>query len=452
MENLGHGLSRVAVIGAGWAGLAAAVSLAERGTCVAVFEAARSLGGRARRVSIDGVDLDNGQHILIGAYRDALAMMRKVGSDPDQLLLRLPLEFRYADGFHLRAPRLPYPFNLLAALLGAKGLDLKQALGALRFMATLVASGFRIEPDRSVAQLLDEQAQDAALRLHLWEPLCVSALNTPADAASAQIFAKVLRDGLTGSRGASDLLFARTDLGRLFPEPAAAYVKARGGTVALGSPVRAVVRERAGFRLDDGPENYQAVILACAPQHAASLLRGFPELEATRLAIEELDYQPIVTCYLQYEESISLPAPMLGFSGGIAQWVFDRGRLGGPKGLLAAVISASGAHDELTKEELTGRIGLELEAALGELPMPLWSQVITEKRATFSCRPALARPGGATAVPGLLLAGDYVASDHPGTLEAAVRSGIAAAALLRARSPEGRDALSSAVDTRNRHP
>jgi uncharacterized protein with NAD-binding domain and iron-sulfur cluster len=118
---------------------------------------------------------------------------------------------------------------------------------------------------------------------------------------------------------------------------------------------------------------------------------------------------------------------MLGFSGGIVQWVFDRGRLGGPKGLLAAVISASGAHEDLPKEALVSRIETELKTALGSLPGPSWSQVITEKRATFSCRPALVRPQGATSVPGLFLAGDYVASDYPGTLEAAVRSGIAAA-------------------------
>jgi uncharacterized protein with NAD-binding domain and iron-sulfur cluster len=118
---------------------------------------------------------------------------------------------------------------------------------------------------------------------------------------------------------------------------------------------------------------------------------------------------------------------MLGFKGGMLQWVFDRGKLGGPKGLLAAVISASGAHQELSKEELTARIEIELKAALGELPPVQWSQLITEKRATFSCTPALARPRVVTAIPRLLLAGDYVASDYPGTLEAAVRSGIAAA-------------------------
>ena len=113
LADVGH---RVAVVGAGWAGLAAAATLAERGHPVTVFEASRSLGGRARRVTIDGVDLDNGQHILIGAYAEALRLMRLVGADPERLLVRLPLELRYASGFHLRAPPLPAPLHLLAGL------------------------------------------------------------------------------------------------------------------------------------------------------------------------------------------------------------------------------------------------------------------------------------------------------------------------------------------------
>jgi squalene-associated FAD-dependent desaturase len=419
-------LSGVAVVGAGWAGLAAAVALAEQGVRVTLFEASRNLGGRARRVSIDGVDLDNGQHVLIGAYRETLRLVRQVGADPDKLLLRLPLELRYADGFHLRAPRLPYPLNLLTALLRAKGLDLAQGFAALRFLASLRAREFRIEPDCGVARLLDEHSQTGALRTRVWEPLCISALNTPVERASAQIFVNVLRDGLTGTRSASDLLIARTDLGRLFPEPAAEYVKARGGAVELGTPVRRIARVPGGFRLNDAGI-FSSVVIACGPHQAGQLLVQLSALDEALSAINAFAYEPIVTCYLQYSESVSLPAPMLGFSGGIAQWVFDRGRLGGPKGLLAAVISASGAHEELTKEELTARIGIELKAALGELPPPQWSRVITEKRATFSCTASLVRPEAFTAIRGLVLAGDYVASEYPGTLESAVRSGIAAA-------------------------
>ena len=429
MANLGHGLSGVAVVGAGWAGLAAAVTLAEHGVRATVFEASRSLGGRARRVSLDGVDLDNGQHVLIGAYRETLRLMRKVGADPDELLLRLPLELRYADGFHLRAPRLPYPLNLFVALLRAKGMPLAQAFSALRFMAALRARRFRVEPDRSVAQLLDEHRQAGALRSHLWEPLCVSALNTPLGSASAQVFLNVLRDGLAGARDASDLLIARSDLGRVFPEPAAQYVRARGGEILLGTPVRRIERTPGGFRLND-MQTFSGVVIACGPHQAGPLLVQLPEIGGALAAIDAFAYEPIVTCYLQYPESVLLPSPMLGFNGGMVQWVFDRGRLGGPKGLLAAVISASGAHQQLTKEELTARIEIELKATLGELPSPRWSQVITEKRATFSCTPALARPRVATAIPRLLLAGDYLAGEYPGTLEAAVLSGVAAASMV----------------------
>jgi len=431
LANLGHRLSRVAVVGAGWAGLACAVTLAERGIPVTVFEASRQLGGRARRVSIDGVDLDNGQHVLIGAYRETLRLMRLVGADPDELLLRVPLELRYADGFHLRAPRLPTPLNLLGALLDAKGLGLVQSAAAMRFMAWLKWRGFRIEPDRSVAQLLDEHGQSGALRTRVWEPLCVSALNTPVRSASAQIFANVLRDGLTGSRAASDFLLARTDLGRLFPEPAAGFVKARGGAIELGVLVRRIARVHGGFRLNDA-QTFSSVVIACGPHQAGPLLVQLPELADALSRIDAFSYEPIVTCYLQYPESVSLPSPMLGFSGGVLQWVFDRGRLGGPKGLLAAVISASGPQQELPKEALVSKIRAELQATLGALPDPLWSQVISEKRATYSCRSGLARPEGATPVSGLFLAGDYTASEYPGTLEAAVRSGVAAGIGIRA--------------------
>jgi len=417
--------SRIAIIGAGWAGMAAAVTLAERQIPVTVFESSRTLGGRARRVTLEGIDLDNGQHVLLGAYRETLRLMRTVGADPNRLLLRLPLELRFADGFHLRTPRLPYPINLVAGLFGAHGLGLSQAFGAVRFMAGLRMRDFRIEPDRSVTQLLDEWRQTEILRSHLWEPLCVSALNTPVTLASAQVFVNVLRDGLANSGDASDLLIGRADLSRLFPDPAAGYVRARGGSILTGTSVRVVAREAHGFRLDDHPGRYAGVIVACAPQHASPLLASFPELAATRALIDRFEYEPIVTCYLRYAQRVSLPAPMLGFVGGVVQWAFDRGEA--DAGLLATVTSGSGAHQELNRETLASRIDAELRSALPGLPRLMSSQIIVERRATFSCRPALERPGAATPVLGLALAGDYLAGPYPGTLEAAVRGGVQAA-------------------------
>src|SRR5262249_39552244 len=199
----------------------------------------------------------------------------------------------------------PYPFNLGAALLGAKGLPIAEAASAARFMASLRLRNFRIEPDRTVAALLDEHRQSGALRLHLWEPLCVSALNTPVASASAQVFARVLRDGLTGSRETSDFLIARTDLGKIFPEPAAEYVKAHGGEMRLGEAVRRLARVHGGFRVNDSLE-FSSVVIACAPQHAAQLLVQLPELAEALSQINAFAYEPIVTCYLQYPESVSL--------------------------------------------------------------------------------------------------------------------------------------------------
>ena len=283
--------------------------------------------------------------------------------------------------------------------------------------------------DRSVAQWLDDEGQQGRLRSHLWEPLCVAALNTPTGRASAHVFARVLRDGLSGASGASDLLLARADLGRIFPEPAAQFVCAHGGEVELGAPVHRIERDASGFRLDGRP--FSSVILACGPQHASALLAAFPELAATRALIDALEYEPIVTCYLQYAASVSLPSPMMAFARGTLQWLFDRGQLDSSPGLLAGVISASGPHTGLDRRQLLERIEAQLRAYLG-LPAPAWSRVIIEKRATFSCRPSLVRPAARTPVPRLVLAGDYVAGDYPGTLESAVRSGVAAAALLHA--------------------
>lgn len=428
---MGHGVAgRVAVVGAGWAGLAAAVTLAGRGVAVTVFEASRQLGGRARRLMVEGVALDNGQHILLGAYRETLALMAEVGADPRSLLLRTPLELRYVDGFHLRAPRLPYPLNLLAATLGATGLSWSERTGLVVHLARLRANGFRIEPDCTVERWLEATGQSDPLRRFLWGPLCVSALNTPVERASAQVFANVLRDGLTGSRAASDLLLPRVDLGGLFPEQASRFLERRRGRIELGAAVRRIERAEGGFRLEHGSEPFAQVIVATGPQHACPLLEGFAELSATRRVIESLDYEPIHTCYLQYPETASLPASMLGFAGGLVQWAFDRGRLGGPRGLIAAVVSGSGAHEDLTREELGERVRAELEAVLGRTNKPAWIRVIAEKRATFSCRPGIARPGNRTTVPGLVLAGDYTASDYPATLESAVRSGRAAAGLV----------------------
>jgi squalene-associated FAD-dependent desaturase len=405
---------RVAVVGAGYAGCAAAVTLAAGGVPVTLIDAAAVPGGRARRVRAHERELDNGQHILIGAYSELLRLMHTVGV-PSEAVLRMPLELRYADGFSLRALWLPAPLGLLAGLLAARRLPFAERLGAVRFMRALRRAAYRVEPDCTVSELLARHQQNGRIGHYVWRPLCVSALNTPPEQASAQVFANVLRDSLAGGDGASDLLLPATNLSALFPEPASEFVRAHGGELRTSAPVREISPD---LRVDG--ELFAHIILAVAPYQ----LKPFAQLTG---AIPEYSYQPIYTCYLQYDQRVRLPLPMLGLAEGLVQWVFDRGALGGAKGLLACMISAQGDHQQMTHDELAAACHRELARTLPGLAAPEWTQVIAEKRATISCTPGIRRPPLETPTPRLYLAGDYTDPDYPPTLEAAVRSGVRAA-------------------------
>ena len=222
-------MTHVAVVGGGYAGMAAATTLAAQGIRVTVFEAAKQLGGRARLVEYRSTAIDNGLHILIGAYRETLRLVTLVNPNAADAICRTPLEWRIHGEFHLAAARLPAPFHLLAGFLLADGLSVREKFSAIRFLASLRARRYALDIDTSVELLLDQHRQSEKLRRVLWRPLCVSALNTPPACASARIFLNVLRDSLDGPRHASDLVLSKVDLSALFPEPAAAYIGDHGG-------------------------------------------------------------------------------------------------------------------------------------------------------------------------------------------------------------------------------
>ncbi|NBQ89539.1 MAG: hypothetical protein EBU07_19170 [Betaproteobacteria bacterium] len=312
--------------------------------------------------------------------------------------------------------------------------------------------------DASVADCLRQQQQSQNLCDHLWHPLCISALNTPPERASAAVFQRVLQDSL-GAAGHSDLLLPRCDLGALLPDAAQSWLQGHQAKLHTATAVKKIsllnqelIANSPGqqFTLDDHPGAFDAVVLAVAPQHAGALLAPLCAAAETRARIDALAYEPILTVYLQYPPQTRLSQPMLGFTDGLLQFVFDRGQLDrsgseperadakacNSAGLMAAVISASGAHSQLSGEELLLRIHQALRPALRHLPAdcqgPLWHRRIQERRATFACSPGLRRPGMQSGIPGLLLAGDYVddasgRAPYPATLEAAVRSGQAAA-------------------------
>ncbi len=425
----------IAVIGGGYAGLACAVALARSGRVrVTVFESGRVLGGRARVVARPDTPLDNGQHLLIGAYTRTLGLLRAVGVSPT-VFESLPLTLAYPDGFCLRAARLPAPLHLALGILRATGMDWADRRAAARLVRHLKQRRWIVSPDRPVANLLLDAGQTRTMRERVWEPLCVAALNTPVREASAQVFANVLRDSLAAGASASEMLIPRVDLSELFPVPATRWLGRRGHTTRTSDPIKGIRLEDGAFWLDGGPTwaGYTQVVIATAPYHAGALLAGFDALAGLVRSLAGLTYQPTTTVYLKLESAPPMAYPLMGLTGGPAQWLFDRHQSGGPPGLLAAVISARGEHDALSHAELELAVQRQLEHAFGRLPSVEWIQTIAEKRATFACTPGLERPGNATPVDGLWLAGDYTRGPYPATIEGAVRSGEAAASGVLSR-------------------
>jgi squalene-associated FAD-dependent desaturase len=313
----------------------------------------------------------------------------------------------------------------------------------LRFVVAHRIRRFELPGDATVDALLDRYRQSPRLRQVLWHPLCIAALNTPPHRASARVFLRVLGDTLGAGRRDSDLILARTDLTALFPEPAASYVEARGGSVRTGRRVTAIDPCADGFSVTAGgeAEAYTHVVCALAPHQAKAFLVGITALAEVAEIVERFDVQPIHSVYVRYPGSIALPAPMLGLDSALVHWVFDREALCGQAGVIGAVISAEGPHQQLTQDELARAVHQELQRQLGALPEPLWIQVIAEKRATFACTPALARPAQRTPLRNFFLAGDYTVTDYPATLEAAVRSGINAANMICETRGDARRAL-----------
>ena len=411
-------MRRVAVVGGGWAGIAAAVRAVDLGHQVTVFDTAHHLGGRARSHPHQSTMLDNGQHILIGAYTDTLALMRRVGVDPHQVLHRQPLALVDARGHGLRLPAGPAAVAFVRGVLGWRTVPWRDRWQLLALAARWRLQGFECAPQLSVADLA--RRSPATVMSALIDPLCVAALNTPAASASAQVFLTVLRDALFSGPGACDLLLPRRPLDELLPRPAGRWLLDQGATLRLGQRVLSLSRCDDGWTVDNTP--FDHVVLACSATEAARLLQPWAA-DWSRTAAA-LHYQPIVTVWLK----ASMPRwrdPMVSFTGtGPAQFAFDLGALGGPDGVYTAVVSGAQAWVDQGSAATADAVQRQWLTETGQV-----AEVITlraEKRATFACTPGLARPD-ARPLPRLSVAGDYVRGPYPATLEGAVRAGLGAA-------------------------
>lgn len=419
------------VIGGGWSGLAAAVTLSQQGHAVHLVESAKQLGGRARNVTWQGKMVDNGQHIMIGAYHRMLSMMQLIGADANQSFDRLPIDIaiHHPDHstLHLSGKsRLPWPWSLAWNMVRSAGLNSLKGLVLLEKDIPRLLAG----EDITVLEWLKRAKQPERLITQLWQPLCLATLNTHVDKASAQVLATVLRDSLGKDEATADLLIPKMPLGTLFPQAAADYILRHGGRISKQVRIAELVAEEgqiSGAVTTKGEFiDSENIILATNPDQAAQLL-------ASHVRYPRPTYMPITTVYLQYPETCRLPKPLLGMTGTTSHWLFDRGQQ--YPGLIAVVISSTGPHEKMTKDALVQHVCDEIHQFFPSFPdSALEGFVIKEKRATFECtvNNHQQRPECRTNLPGLWLTGDYISNIYPATLEGAVRNGEECAGQLLA--------------------
>ena len=450
----------VIIVGAGWAGLAAAVELSRYKIPVIVLESAKQIGGRARRVPfnftapiadpiVDSVDpatpaatntsysisVDNGQHLLFGAYESTLSLLRTIDVKEENVFKRVNLSLTLLDGakktVDLKTPNLPSPLHLVWGLATAGGLSLKERFSALRFYRRMAQQDFTLAEDETCASLFSRHRQPHNVIKTLWDPLCLGGLNTPKEQASAEVYLRMLREIFAHTRYDSNLLLAQQDLSTIFPDPAMDFIERQGGSVQLGQRVKEfhVNHESlTGLTLEDRSFKARHVILATPYQVTAKLCQASPITENLGNSLTQLQSNPICTVYLQFPETTTLNHDLLGMVDTVSQWVFDR-KIYGQPGLMAVVINGAGKHMNLSNAQMIQTVKSELAHHFPHWPQPRQAMVVREKRAAFHCSVNInkIRPPNKTAVRGLWIAGDYTNTGLPATLEGAVRSGVRAA-------------------------
>lgn len=435
-------MKKIAIIGAGWAGAAAAWQVHKNGHQAIVFEASHTIGGRARKHNSTalGQVVDNGQHILLGAYSSTLQLMQELGIDCAQAFYRFDLDIHSADErFRFKIAPLPAPFHLLGSLFTAQGLRVTERLQLARLALYLRARGWQVPANMSVNALLQHTKQPPVLIQKLWIPLCIAALNTPIDTACAQLFANVLRDSLGASRQDTQMLIPLRNMSDLWAQSALRYADLR-----LGQSVRSITPTAVNtYRINESNELVDAVIIATNTPSAARLLAPLTQDTDTAQqqllsALQAFEFNPIATLYLQPESAWQNPYPMQmldedphGLAAG--QWVFNHAAMVGSelKNMISITISYANRLQAHPKEEIIEALIKQVQAQ-AKMPLPAIKacELITEKRATFIAKTALQRPACHTPWAGIKLAGDWVQNDYPAVLEGAVRSGITAANAL----------------------
>ncbi len=446
---------RVVVAGGGIAGMATALGLADRGHSVRLFERRPFLGGRAYSFHDAALDrgLDNGQHAMLGCYRDTFAFLERIGALDQLHWLGLRMEMREAGRRGvLNAGRIPAPFHLPRALFGYGLLSRKEQLGAMAGAARLLARWKR-DPEglaqRTVRSVLAELGQSEAICRRLWDPIAIAALNVDPSRACAALFAAVIERAFFGRARDAAIVLPAAPLSEVFGAPGARALEKAGVDVGFRSSVAEVDLDDAGSVVgvttrEARTHACDAVVLAMPPGAIGGLRVGRgdasevlgPWVAALRATV------PIVSAHVPLDAPVDLPE-MLGLIGTSTQWVFHTDRFqrdgGGSTSMLSCVTSDAGHLDAVEDPMVARQTARELEALVPEIgPVPAGRvRVIREKHATIAAtvEATAARPPTVTSVPGLFLAGDWVRTGLPATIESAATSARLAIDAVNAASP-----------------
>lgn len=433
----------IIVVGSGWAGLSAAYTLAQNNQKVVLLEAAPKAGGRARAVLFEDIMVDNGQHLLLGAYEEILKLLHALGIKEADVLERLPLDILMIDiqdvnhSFQFQLKKLPFFLQFLYSLFSLKGATIIERLRMLQFCAYLIYNKFKIDKDIPVKTLLEQHKQSKGIIKKFWKPIALATLSTPIEIASSKIFLFVLQKAFFSSTSHSDWLIPKTDLSTFLPNAILKYLNQKDSQIIYNQRVQKVIFEEEEVRVFTNQAEYigSAVILATPPNISAQILKNSQNEALLPELIQKLQsykYQPITTLYLRYSQKIHLKKPLLGLINSMAHWVFERVSIG-QDNMISIVITGNGPHTDLSHHELIKKITDELATLDPLLKSPLAYKIICEKKAAFSCEVGIEalRLNNCLPLPQLGFAGDYIENEFPATLEGAVRSGIKVATLLK---------------------
>lgn len=435
----------VIVVGAGFAGLAAAVRLADAGVRVSLVEATAHGGGRARSFAHPGFGraIDNGQHLLMGCYQHTRAFLRTLGTEEHIWFQRNMEVAMVREGGHwsaLRAPALPAPLHLGVGLLTMKGLGLRHKVAALRAGLLLSNEVKRPDDNETCDAWLRRMGQTQAVRAQFWEPLIWATLNDDPLVASSAMLMAVLERAFLSTRDASAMGVPRLPLSELYVPQSFERLRERGADLHLKAPMRELIVERdrvVGVRLRSGEKLRADTVVSAVPPPA--LLSALPDAATRHPVFQDvarLAFAPIVNLWVQVDRAPWDGAPFVGLVGSPMHWLFDRTRIeghDGPGALLSVTISGARGFVDDAPEALIDLLAAELARFFPDRPVRIQGhKVIKEKRATISHAAGTyaRRPGIQSPLPGLLLAGDWVRTGLPATIESACQSGHQAADLI----------------------